>query len=117
MRIVAFAIYIHSTLLETAIQSNNISAAFDQANEAKTNLGNRVRVQPWTISCTFLHVNDVLYCRLKPLILWPERDVLYNTMSMDFKKHCPRCIVIINCFEIFGATYIFIGKNTDLILI
>ena len=29
-----------------------------------------------TVSRTFLHVVDVLYQRLKPLIIWPDRDVV-----------------------------------------
>ena len=33
--------------------------------------------------------------------MWPERDVLKKTMPMDFRKNCPNCIVIIDCFEIF----------------
>ena len=29
-----------------------------------------------------------------------ERDVLCKTMSMDFRKYSPNCVVIIDCFEI-----------------
>lgn len=54
-----------------------------------------------TVSRTFLHVVDVLYQRLKPLIIWPDRDVLRKTLPMGFRKHCPNCVVIIDCFEIF----------------
>lgn len=54
-----------------------------------------------TVSRTFLHVVDVLYQRLKPLIIWPNRDVLRKTLPMDFRKYCPNCVVIIDCFEIF----------------
>ena len=54
-----------------------------------------------TVSRTFLHVVDVLYHRLKPLIIWPDRDALRRTLPMDFLKHCPNCVVIIGCFEIF----------------
>ena len=54
-----------------------------------------------TVSRTFLHVVDVLYQRLKPLIIWPDRDVLRKTLPMDFRKYCPNCVVIIDCFEIF----------------
>ena len=46
-------------------------------------------------------VIDVLYNRLKPLIIWPDRDLHRKTMPMDFRHHCPRCVVIIDCFEIF----------------
>ncbi len=44
---------------------------------------------------------DIMYARLKPLILWPDRDILRQTMPMDFRKHCPTCAVIIDCFKIF----------------
>lgn len=54
-----------------------------------------------TVSCTFLRVVDVLYQRLKPLIIWPDKDVLRKTLPMDFRKYCPNCVVIIDCFEIF----------------
>ena len=54
-----------------------------------------------TVSRTFLHVVDVLYQRLKPLIIWPDREVLRQTLPMDFRKYCPNCVVIIDCFEIF----------------
>ena len=52
-----------------------------------------------TVSRTFPHVVDVLYNRLKPLIIWPERDALRKTLPMDFDKHFPNCVVIIDCFE------------------
>ena len=54
-----------------------------------------------TVSRTSLHMVDVLYRRLKPLIIWPDRDVLRKTPPMDFHKYCPNCVVIIDCFEIF----------------
>ena len=54
-----------------------------------------------TVSHTFSRVIDAMYIALKPMIMWPERDVLCLTMPMDFRKHCPSCAVIIDCFEIF----------------
>lgn len=42
-----------------------------------------------------------MYVKLKSLIIWPEREILHKTMPMDFRKHCPNCVVIIDCFEIF----------------
>lgn len=64
-------------------------------------LGYRFGVHPSTISRTFTNVLDVLYEKLKSIIIWPERDVLRKTLPMDFRKHCPTCVVIIDCFEIF----------------
>ena len=37
----------------------------------------------------FVHA---LYQRMKPLIVWPDRDVLRKTLPMDFRKHCPNCV-------------------------
>lgn len=54
-----------------------------------------------TVSRTFLCTLNVLFWRLKPLIIWPERDSLLKTMPMCFRRYCPRAAVIIDCFEIF----------------
>ena len=64
-------------------------------------LGYRFGVHSSTISRTFTTVIDILYKRLKHLILWPERSELKKAMPMDFRKYCPDCVVIIDCFEIF----------------
>ena len=63
----------------------------------------RFRVHKSTISCLFSCVVNVMYVKLKPLIIWPEREreILLRTMPMDYRKHCPSCAVIIDCFEIF----------------
>lgn len=39
--------------------------------------------------------------RLSKLIRWPDRDAVLKTMPITFRKHYPRCVVIIDCFEIF----------------
>ena len=72
-------------------------------------LGYRFKVHASTISRTFEFVIGLLYAKLKPLIIWPTRDVLKKTMPMVFRKHCPRCVVIIDCFEIF------VDRPTDLL--
>ena len=51
-----------------------------------------------TVSRNYNHVLDVLHTCLKPLIRWPERDELKKTLPLDFRKHCPNCAVIIDCF-------------------
>ena len=72
-------------------------------------LGYRFKVHASTISRTFEFVIGLLYAKLKPLIIWPTRDVLKKTMPMVFRKHCPQCVVIIDCFEIF------VDRPTDLL--
>lgn len=64
-------------------------------------LAYRFGVHSSTVSRTFNNVLDILYARLKCLIIWPKRDVLRKTLPMDFRKHSPNCAVIIDCFEIF----------------
>lgn len=64
-------------------------------------IGYRFSIHASTASRLFNHVIDVLFVKLKPLITWPERDILLSTMPMCFRKHCPKCTVIIDCFEIF----------------
>ena len=70
-------------------------------NFSLQDLGYRFMVHSSTVSRVFHRVINVLFIKLKPLILWPERDILLATMPMCFRKHCPRCTVIIDCFEIF----------------
>ena len=42
-----------------------------------------------------------MYTRLRRLIIWPEREQLLETMPMDFRKNFKRCVIIIDCFEVF----------------
>ena len=64
-------------------------------------LAYRFGIHSSTVSRIFSSVLYVLYERLKFLIVWPERETLRKTLPMDFRKHCPTCTVIIDCFEIF----------------
>ena len=42
-----------------------------------------------------------MYERLKNHIKWPDREQLYRTMPLDFKREFGKCVVIIDCFKIF----------------
>lgn len=64
-------------------------------------LAYRFGIHESTVSRTLLNVLDVLYNRLSPLITWPDRDALRKTIPIDFRKHCPKCAVIIDCLETF----------------
>jgi hypothetical protein len=64
-------------------------------------LGYRFGIHETTVSRVFLNVLNILYIRMSPLIIWPDREALRKTIPMDFRKHCPKCVVIIDCFEIF----------------
>ena len=44
---------------------------------------------------------DILYIRLGPLVKWPDRGELVRTQPMEFRKSFGKCVVIIDCFEVF----------------
>ena len=46
-------------------------------------------------------VVSLLFVKLKHLIKWTTHDVLLKTKPTIFRKHCPRCVMIIDGFEIF----------------
>ena len=60
-------------------------------------LGYRFALHKSSVSRLFSQMIDVMCSVLKPLIYWPDRDVLRQTLPMDFRKHCPNCTVIIDC--------------------
>ena len=61
----------------------------------------RFAVSRSTIHRILVDTINVLYAALADVIVWPDRDVLRATMPMDFVKHCPSCVVIFDCFEVF----------------
>lgn len=55
-----------------------------------------------TVSRYFKRCLDVLYCTLKKLIYWPEREALHATMPECFRETFGKSVtVIIDCFEVF----------------
>ena len=42
-----------------------------------------------------------MYIQLKPLIKWPEREEVQRTMLLVFRAHFKKCVVVIDCFEVF----------------
>ena len=69
-------------------------------------LGHRFGVHQSTVSCVFTIVIDMLFKRLKHLIVWPERDILKKTLPMHFRKHYPNCTVIIDCITMYDFVVI-----------
>ena len=55
-----------------------------------------------TASRIFLKVIDVIYTRLNPLIIWPDRKKnLQETMPREFQQYFgKKATVIIDCFEL-----------------
>ena len=82
-------------------------------------LGYRFGTHKSTISGVFSHVIEVMYVKLNPLIIWPDRDALLDTMPMDFCKHCPSCAVIIDCFDscavIIDCFEVFLKRPSNLL--
>ena len=70
-------------------------------NLGDQDLAYRFQVTQSTVSRYFNRWINVLYTCLSCLITWPERDELMKTMPMEFRKHFRKCVVIIDCFEIF----------------
>lgn len=66
-----------------------------------TDLGYRFGISRSTASRTFQKCLEVLYCRLKMNVFWPERPVLKSTMPSCFRAAFGDSVtVIIDCFEI-----------------
>ena len=61
----------------------------------------RFGVHQSTISRNFRRWIDIMFIRLKSLIRWPGHDELRKTLPSDFKAHFSKCVVIIDCFEVF----------------
>ena len=70
-------------------------------NLGDQDLAYRFQIGQATVSRYFNSWLDVLYSSLSFVIRWPERGELLKTMPMDFRKHFRKCVVIIDCFEIF----------------
>ena len=70
-------------------------------NLGDQDLGCRFGVHQTTISRYFNNVLDVMYSRLEQLVKWPGKKELLETMPSIFRKNFGRCVVIIDCFEVF----------------
>ncbi len=64
-------------------------------------LAYRFQVDQTAISRYVKRVIDHLYIRLNPLVRWPERHELMETMPVAFRKNFSKCVTIIDCFEVF----------------
>ena len=73
----------HLMLKQSAFQQLIITLMRLRLNIPGQDLAYKFGVHSSTVSRTFIHVIDVLYSKLKPLIIWPDRDSLMKTMPMD----------------------------------
>ena len=71
-------------------------------NLSLNDLAYRFKISKSTTSSIFLKWMDILYIKLQPLIIWPDRESLQKTMPMSFRRHFKSSVVVvIDCFEIF----------------
>ena len=70
-------------------------------NTGDTDLACRFGISQSSVSRYIHKWVDILYTRLSFLVHWPERPNLMKTMPSDFQKHFKKCVLIIDCFELF----------------
>ena len=56
-------------------------------------------VNLWSLA-SFVILLDAMFNRLQWLVKWPVWDT-QKSMPIAFRKHCPKCTVIIDCLEVF----------------
>lgn len=67
-----------------------------------TYLGYVFNIHHTTVSRVFNDTINLLFCKLVPVTLfWPESNHITDNLPAAFKDKYPRCVSIIDCFEIF----------------
>ena len=64
-------------------------------------LAYRFGIHQSTVSRYFNKWLDILYRKLSVFVSWPEREQLLKTMPADFRKNFGKCVIVIDCFEVF----------------
>ena len=57
---------------------------------------------------------DIMYIWLKPLIKWPSHEELLKTIPTEFRASFRKCVVIVDCFEIFYWKTIILASWPEL---
>ena len=70
-------------------------------NLFEQDLAYRFDISQSTVSRIFRKWLPILSSRLSFLIKWPAREDLYKTMPTCFKEFFPKCVVVIDCYEVF----------------
>ena len=73
----------------------------DRLNLGDQDLAYRYGINQSTVTHYLGKWIDIMYIRLGHLVAWPNREQLLKTMPMDFRKNFGRCVIIIDCFEVF----------------
>ena len=100
-KLVAPAITINNKSTLTCFQQFILVLIKLRLNTGNQDLAYRFGVNQSTVARYIQKMIDVLYITLGPLVKWPTREEVLKTMSIDFRKHFSKCIVIIDCFEVF----------------
>ena len=61
-----------------------------------------------------MDLSDVMFIRLKFLIVWPTLELLQNNIPLVFQQLYPNCQVIIDCNEIFIKTPSSFGAHAKI---
>ena len=69
-------------------------------NLTECDLGYRFNISQPSVSRIFNKWLDVFHARLSWLIRWPGRDELLISLPRAFKRSFPRCVAVIDCFEV-----------------
>ena len=70
-------------------------------NLGDQDLAYRFGIHQSTVSRYFSKWLDILYHKLSVFVNWPEQEELLRTMPVDFRKDFGKCVIIIDCFEVF----------------
>ena len=67
-------------------------------------LSRRFEIGTGSVSRVMQRWLNVMYVRLKFLIVWPTRDIIRKSVPNSIKQHYPACVCTIDCSEIFIDT-------------
>ena len=68
---------------------------------AEQDIAYRLRIHQSTFSRHMKAWIDAMFIGLQPLVKWPSRESLVETMPRLFRDHFRNCVAIIDCFEVF----------------
>lgn len=92
----------HSSSVLSKFQQLVLALIKLRLNLSHIDLGQKFGLNKSSSSRIFLNMIDVLHFRLSPLVYWPEREQLRETMPMCFRVHFGNKVaVIVDCFEVF----------------
>ncbi|KAK4885292.1 hypothetical protein RN001_001563 [Aquatica leii] len=93
---------IHFNTSLNAVQQIILTLVKLRLNLDFKDLAFRFNISPTTASVYFENIINVMYNRLRKLIIWPDKDILQKTMPSCFvETFKDKTTVVIDCFEVF----------------